>query len=698
MSAQDPKTLEELQFTRNIGIAAHIDAGKTTTTERILYYTGKGYKIGEVHEGDATMDWMLQEQERGITITSAATTCAWKHHRINIIDTPGHVDFTIEVERSLRVLDGMVAVFDGVHGVEPQSETVWSQADRYSVPRVGFINKMDRVGADFMKSLESLRKRLSQRVLAVQYPLTLEDHFFGIVDLISMKSWHWQGDDKDEVAEEKEIPPEFEKTAKELRKNMLESLAESDDEFMEKYLSEHNFTEEEIKKALRKATLSLKVFPVLCGSAFKNKGVQLLLDAVVFYLPSPLDCPNMLGFDPKDESKTVECPTKFDHSFVGLAFKISSDSFSGALTYVRVYSGSVKEGQALFNPRTSKKERVQKIFRMHANSRQRVSELKAGDIGAVVGFKEVVTGDTLCELKKPVVLESIYFPEPVISLAVEGKTSEDQKKLEEAFLAFQKEDPSCSIRKDPETGQTLIQGMGELHLEILIDRLSKEKKVNLNVGSPQVSFRETPTLKIKKEATFEHEVSGQKQFGHCQLEVEPKPRGGGFEYVSELSKDLDVKIAHAIEEGVKEGKETGVIAGYPLADLKVTVKKAHFRDQESVPMAYRVASLKALREALKQAECQLLEPIFAVDIITPESYLGSLISDFQQRQGHIERTAPEPPSLQHIYAEAPLRNLFGYVTTVRSLSQGRASFTMKFKEYAETDTKTTAEILKKLGY
>ncbi len=697
MSFKDPKTLEDLKKTRNIGIAAHIDAGKTTTTERILYYTGKSYKIGEVHEGDATMDWMIQEQERGITITAAVTTCFWKGYRINVIDTPGHVDFTIEVERSLRVLDGMVAVFDCVHGVEPQSETVWKQADRYKVPRICFINKMDRIGADYFKSIQSLKEGLSDRVLPLHYPLGEGNEFYGIVDIITLKAYTWKSNDKDEKPEEQSIPSELVEEIQKLRKNILEAIAEIDDDFMQKYLNEYKFSEKEIQESLRKATLALKIFPVLCGTAFKNKGVRKLLDSIVHYLPHPLDRPSLLGFDPKNEDKNISCPTDFEHTPVILAFKISGDHFSGTLTYVRVYSGILKEGQILLNPRISKKERVQKIFRMHANTREMAKELKAGDLGVIVGLRETATGDTLCDPKNPVVLESIYFPEPVISLAVEGKTSEDQKKLRQAFEILQKEDPSCKVKEDPETGQTLIQGMGELHIEILIDRLKKEKSLHLNVGQPQVSFRETPMVDAEGEASFTHEVSGQNQFGHCCILISPLKRGGGFLLENHLDKSLDEEIVRAIKEGVREAREIGPIAGYPLMDLKVVLKQAQIHEKDSFATSYRIATIRAFHEAVKKSQACLLEPLFALEVITPENYLGGIISDLNSRQGQIEKTVSEE-NYRKIYAQAPLRNLFGYVTSIRSLSQGRASFTMKFKEYIEVNPKVSEGLLKSLGH
>ncbi|MCB0384562.1 MAG: elongation factor G, partial [Bdellovibrionales bacterium] len=535
MPPGEPQKVEDLKFTRNIGIMAHIDAGKTTTTERILYYSGKSHKIGEVHDGDATMDWMEQEQERGITITAAATSCAWQDHRVNIIDTPGHVDFTIEVERSLRVLDGAIAVFDGVNGVEPQSETVWRQADKYKVPRICFVNKMDRIGADFYMSVATIRDRLGANPIPIQIPIGAEDSFSGVVDLLQMKALVWKGEDLGEKYESQGIPSDLVEEAQAQREQMIERIVEFDDSLMEKYLEGEELSTESLVQALRKGTIALKATPVLCGAAFKNKGVQPLLDAVVALLPSPLDVPAIIGFDPENEEKAIECPTDFDEPVASLAFKVASDSFAGTMTFVRVYSGQIKQGMALLNVRENKKERIQRLVKLHANSREEVAVLKAGDIGAVIGLKKTITGDTLCDVKRPVALEPIQYPEPVISVAIEAKTTADQPKMMSGLEALLKEDPSCRVRTDQETGQMLLSGMGELHLEILVDRLLREHKVQANVGKPQVAFRESIVAAVKGEGVFDREIGGQHQYARVNLVVEPMPRGEGFLFESKMA-------------------------------------------------------------------------------------------------------------------------------------------------------------------
>ncbi len=697
MSALDPQNISELNLTRNIGIMAHIDAGKTTTTERILYYTGKSHKMGEVHDGDAIMDWMEQEQERGITITAAATTCMWNDFRINIIDTPGHVDFTIEVERSLRVLDGAVAVFDAVNGVEPQSETVWRQANKYKVPRVCFINKLDRVGADFVMSVESIREKLEANPIPVQVPIGLEDQFVGVVDLIENQAYVWNSEGKGDKYELCAVPEDLKESVEKYRNEVVEKIVEYDDSLMEKYLSGEVPTADELKKALRKATLSLKAFPVLCGASFRNKGVQPLLAAIIDYLPSPLDVAAVVGKNPERENQEIICKTDFEEPTAALAFKIASDPFAGSLTYVRVYSGEVTVGSQLLNPRTEKKERIQKLVRMHANSREEIKSLKAGDIGAVVGLKFTGTGDTLCETKRPVVLETIQFPEPVIAVAIEAKSSADQDKMMIGLEKLVKEDPSCRLRIDSETGQTLLSGMGELHLEILVDRLLREHKIQANVGKPQVSYRETILTKASSKHTFERLIAGDEHFAEVDLEIEPLPRGSGTQFASKLKPEqLAVTFVKAIESGFREAAEVGPIASYPVIDLKATIKSAQSMPDKSSEMAFKAAASLALREAMKKAQPQLLEPIFKIEVICPDDFMGNIIGDLNSRRGKVHSMNARSGT-QIIQAEAPLAKLFGYATDLRSLSQGRASFSMEFKEYAPTPPKVTEEILSHLG-
>jgi len=695
MSAQDPQKLEELKFTRNIGIMAHIDAGKTTTTERILFYTGKAHRMGEVHDGNTVMDWMEQEQERGITITAAATTTAWKDHRINIIDTPGHVDFTIEVERSLRVLDGAVAVFDGVNGVEPQSETVWRQANKYKVPRICFINKMDRVGADFDMSVGTIREKLGARPVPVQLPLGAEDTFQGVIDLIENVALVWK-DDLGEKIEKVDIPADIAGKAAHLREQMVEAACEQDDVLMEKYLGGAALTPAEIRSGLRKGTLSLAITPVFCGSAFKKKGVQPLLDGIVDYLPSPLDAPPVDAKDPAKEDKTIEVKTSFDDPTVALAFKIANDPFAGSLTFIRCYSGAVKAGETLLNPRTNKRERIQRLVRMHANSRQEMTQLKAGDIGAAVGLKNVGTGDTLCDQKRPVVLESITFPEPVISVAIEAKSTADQDKMVAGLERLQQEDPSCRVRIDSETGQMLLSGMGELHVEILVDRLLREHKAKANVGKPQVSYREAITNAAQGHGIFDREIAGDKQFAEVNLKVEPKGRSGGITFENKAG-GLDHDLMIAARSGALEAGDVGVLAGFPLMGVQISLLSFKIRDKDSATeMAFKVAASQALREALKAVTSQLLEPIFKLEIFTPEDFMGTVIGDLNARRGKVHSMAPKPGG-QVIQAEAPLASLFGYATDIRSLSQGRATFSMEFQEYAPVPPKVEAEILSKMG-
>jgi elongation factor G len=695
MSIADPQKVEDLRATRNIGIMAHIDAGKTTTTERILFYTGKSHRMGEVHDGNTVMDWMAQEQERGITITAAATTCFWKDHRINLIDTPGHVDFTIEVERSLRVLDGAVAVFDGVNGVEPQSETVWRQANKYKVPRICFINKMDRIGADFEMSVGTIEEKLGARPIPLQLPIGSEDSFQGVIDLIEEKALTWT-DEAGETIQSLEIPADMTAKVAAFRERLVEAACEQDDALTEKYLNGESLSPDEIRRGLRKATLGLHVTPVLCGSAFKKKGVQPLLDAVIQYLPSPLEVPPVEAKDPRDDDKMILVKTDFAEPTAALAFKIASDPFSGSLTYLRVYSGVVKAGETLLNPRTGKRERVQRLVRMHANSRQEMQELKAGDIGAAIGLKLTGTGDTLCDQKRPVVLEAITFPEPVISVAIEAKSAADQDKMVAGLERLQQEDPSCRVRIDAETGQMLLSGMGELHVDILIDRLLREYKVKANIGKPQVSYREAIAEGAQGHGLFEREVAGDKQYAQVDLRVDPRPIGTGIGFESKAAPGFDPDFLAAVKSGALEAADVGVLAGYPLMGVQITLLGYQTRDKESSEMAFKVAASQALREALKSVKSQLLEPVFKLEIFTPEDFMGTVIGDLNARRGKVHSMNPKPGG-QVIQAEAPLATLFGYATDLRSLSQGRASFSMEFLQYAPVPPKVEAEILAGLG-
>ena len=698
MSYGQPKNIEDLIFTRNFGIMAHIDAGKTTITERILYYTGKSHKIGEVHDGQATMDWMEQEQERGITITSAATTCYWKDHKINIIDTPGHVDFTIEVERSLRVLDGAVAVFDGVNGVESQSETVWKQADRYSVPRIAFINKMDRIGVDFFMSVETISSKLGGNPLPIQCPIGVEENFQGIVDLMENKALIWSGEALGTNYTIQDIPEDLKAEVELLRKKMIETICEFDDRLLEKYLEGEEIGVVELKSALRRATLELKVCPVLCGAAFKNKGIQPLLNAVLDYLPSPLDRMETIGRDPKKEDKKIIVKTSFDEPSCALLFKVARDNFSGTLNFIRIYSGVIKAGETLLNPRTGKKERFGKLFNMHANSREEVSEVRAGDIAAVVGFKESATGDTLCASKRPVVLECISFPDPVISVAIEPKSSVDQKKLNEGLEALQKEDPSCHVNKDPETGQTLLSGMGELHLDILVDRLLKEYKASANIGQPQVSYKEkieTPnTAKVK----FERDVNGSIEWACVEVLVEPLPAGSGTVFVSQVEikeRDSEEWLRY-IKEGALGAAASGPLAGYPMMDLKVTLKKLKYDLDQTTAGVCRVAASQAVRKAIKGSDVKLYEPVFKVEANSPEDFIGAVVGDLNSRGGKI-LSMNQKGDKQVILVHVPLANLFDYATDIRSLSQGRASFSMEFESYERLSKKAEDELLSRFS-
>ncbi|HEY8271551.1 MAG TPA: elongation factor G [Pseudobdellovibrionaceae bacterium] len=699
MSAKDPKVIADLKYTRNIGIMAHIDAGKTTTTERILYYTGKSHKIGEVHDGAATMDWMVQEQERGITITSAATMCFWKDHRVNIIDTPGHIDFTIEVERSLRVLDGAITVFDGVNGVEPQSETVWRQADKYHVPRICFINKMDRVGADFVMSLNSIKEKLGANPIAVQVPVGIEDTFRGVVDLLENKTYIWDTGGKDEHFRTIDVPEDMRAEVDKYRLEVIEKIVEFDDVLLEKYLNGEEVTVPELKAALRKGTLALKAFPTFCGAAFKNKGVQPLLDGVIDYLPSPLDVPSIEGYDPEKPDKKILCRTDFNAHTAALAFKIANDPFAGTLTYIRVYSGETKVGDQLLNPRTEKKERIQKLVKLHANSREEVLSLKAGDIGAVVGLKFTGTGDTLCEASHPVVLETITFPEPVISVAIEAKSSADQEKMLAGLAKLEKEDPSCKLRSDPETGQILLSGMGELHLEILVDRLLREYKIQANIGKPQVSYRETITSSATVDYVYERQLGGEEHFAKIKLIIEPIPLVNGLQFVTKVTPTSLIQPGYikAVENGFKESAEVGPLASYSMIGIRGTLMEAEARQDSSNEIAFKAAASLAFREAVKKVTTELLEPMFKLEVACPDEFVGNIVGDLNSRRGKIISMNVRPGGGQIISAEAPLATLFGYATDIRSLSQGRASFSMEFLVYAVVPLKVKSEILTKLG-
>lgn len=680
---------------RNIGIMAHIDAGKTTTTERILYYTGVTHKIGEVHEGTAVMDWMPQEQERGITITSAATTCFWRDHRINIIDTPGHVDFTIEVERSLRVLDGAVALFDAVAGVEPQSETVWRQANKYMVPRIAFMNKMDRVGADFYMSVNSMIERLAARPVPVQIPYGSEEAFRGPIDLVNMKVYFFDDETLGAKYVESDIPPEYMDKAMEYREKMIETLADVDDRIMEKYLAGEEITVNELKSALRKGTISMKITPVLCGSAFKNKGIQLLLDAIVDYLPSPLDIPPVKGVDPKTGEEILRKPAD-EEPFAALAFKIMTDPFVGQLTYVRVYSGVLGAGTYVYNSTKNVKERVGRILRMHANKREEVKEIRAGDIGAIVGLKSTLTGDTLCDESAPLILESIEFPEPVISVAIEPKTKADQEKLSLALQKLAQEDPSFRVSFNEETGQTIISGMGELHLEIIVDRLMREFKVSANVGRPQVAYRETIKASAKAEGKFIRQTGGRGQYGHVYIEIKPLERTKGFEFVNKIvGGAIPKEYIPAVEKGVKEALDGGVLAGYPVVDVQVVLYDGSYHEVDSSELAFKIAGSMAVKDAVKKANPVLLEPIMSVEVVTPEEYMGDVIGDLNSRRGRIQ-TMEKRGNAQVIRAFVPLSEMFGYATDLRSMTQGRANYSMQFSSYEEVPKNIAEEIVAKV--
>ncbi len=687
---------------RNIGISAHIDAGKTTTTERVLFYTGVNHKIGEVHDGAATMDWMEQEQERGITITSAATTCFWKgmggqfdQHRINIIDTPGHVDFTIEVERSMRVIDGAVMLYDAVGGVQPQSETVWRQATQYQVPRLAFVNKMDRVGADFFKVYKQMRERLRANPVPIQIPVGAEDKFQGVVDLVKMKAIIWNEEDKGTTFKYEEIPANLADLAKEWHDKMVEAAAEANDELMNKYLEGHALSEEEIKLGLRTRTIRREIFPMLCGSAFKNKGVQAMLDAVVDYLPAPTDIPPVKAHDVDDYEKIIERKADDAEPFSALAFKIMTDPFVGTLTFIRVYSGVLKTGDSVYNSRSGKTERIGRMVQMHANDRTEIKEVCAGDIAACVGMKDVYTGTTLASTQKPVVLERMVFPEPVISQAVEPKTKADQEKMGMALSRLAQEDPSFRVRTDEETAQTVIAGMGELHLEVLVERMKREFKVEANVGPPQVAYRETIRKSVEQEGKYAKQSGGKGQFGHVWLRLEPGEPGSGYAFENEITGgSIPKEFIPAVDKGLKEAIKSGVLAGYPVVDIKIALTDGSYHEVDSSEIAFRVAASMAFKEGCQKANPIILEPIMGVEVETPEDYMGDVMGDLNRRRGVI-LGMEDQAGVKALRAEVPLAEMFQYSTTLRSMSQGRATYTMEFKKYQEAPTSVVAALTKK---
>jgi elongation factor G len=681
---------------RNIGIAAHIDAGKTTTTERILYYTGKSHKLGEVHEGTAVMDWMEQEQERGITITSAATTCEWRDIQINIIDTPGHVDFTAEVERSLRVLDGAVAVFDAVAGVQPQSETVWRQADKYSVPRICFINKMDRVGADFYHSVQTIIDRLKCRPVAIQIPIGAEEKFLGIVDLVEMRGVIWHDETLGSQYDVVDIPEDLKEKAKEYRALMIEAISEHDEALMHKFIEGEAITNDEIRAGIRKATIAMHIFPVICGTAFKNKGVQTMLDAVVDYLPSPLDVPAIEGHDVDDPEKILYRHASDSEPFSALVFKIMTDPYVGQLAFFRVYSGTLKAGEFVFNVAKSRKERVGRLLRMHANKREEIQEIVSGDICAAVGLRTVSTGDTICDDEHPIVLENIDFPMPVIQLAVEPKTKADQEKMGLAIQKLAQEDPTFRVNTDPETGQTILSGMGELHLEIIVDRMMREFGVGANVGKPQVAYRETIRKHAEAEGRHIKQTGGHGQYGHVKIRVEPLPSGSGFVFENEVTGGrVPKEYINPTEVGIKEALEGGILAGYPMSDIQVTLYDGSYHDVDSSEMAFKIAGSMAIKEAARRAKPVLLEPIMAVEVVVPEDYMGDVIGDLYSRRGRIEATELRGTT-RIIKSMVPLSAMFGYATELRSRTQGRGSFTMHFGKYEEVPAAQSEEIVSKV--
>ncbi len=685
-----------LERYRNIGIMAHIDAGKTTTTERVLYYTGRSHKIGEVHEGAATMDWMEQEQERGITITSAATTCFWKDHRINIIDTPGHVDFTIEVERSLRVLDGSVAVFDGVAGVEPQSETVWRQADKYHVPRMCFVNKLDRMGADFFRCVDMIVDRLGATPLVTQLPIGSEADFVGVVDLLKMQAIIWKDESLGAEFEYKDIPADLKDQADEYRSKLIETAVEADDDAMEAYLEGNEPDEAKLKELIRKGTMQQIFVPVLCGSAFKNKGVQPLLDAVVDYMPSPLDVPPIKGVDPKNDEETSR-KSSDDEPFAALAFKIMNDPFVGSLTFARIYSGKLETGTSVMNSVKDKRERIGRMLLMHANSREDIKEAAAGDIVAIAGLKDTTTGDTLCDPNRPVILERMEFPDPVIEVAVEPKTKADQEKMGMALARLAQEDPSFRVTTDEESGQTVIKGMGELHLDIIVDRMKREFKVDANVGAPQVAYRETITKASTVDYTHKKQTGGSGQFARVKLEFEPRQPGEGFEFVSKIvGGSVPKEYIPGVEKGIESVRENGMLAGFPMLDFKVSLVDGAYHDVDSSVLAFEIASRAAFREAGEQLGVVLLEPVMDVEVVTPEDYMGDVIGDLNSRRGQIQGTEARGNATV-ISAMVPLANMFGYVNTLRSMTQGRAQYTMQFDHYEQVPQAVSDEVRAKLA-
>ncbi|EOD01477.1 elongation factor G [Caldisalinibacter kiritimatiensis] len=682
-----------LKKTRNIGIMAHIDAGKTTTTERILFYTGRIHKIGETHEGASQMDWMEQEQERGITITSAATTCFWKDHRINIIDTPGHVDFTVEVERSLRVLDGSVAIFDAKNGVEPQSETVWRQADKYNVPRICFVNKMDKMGANFYHAVDTMVERLKANVAPLQLPIGAEDDFVGIVDLVEMNARIYK-DDLGKEIEVTDIPAELQDEAEEYREKLLEAVSESDEELMMKYLEGEEITAEELKDAIRKATIDNVIVPVLCGSAYKNKGVQMLIDAIVDYLPSPVDVPAIKGMTP-DSEEEVERPSSDDEPFSALAFKIMTDPYVGKLTFFRVYSGIMESGSYVLNSTKNKRERVGRILQMHANSREEISEVYAGDIAAAVGFKQTTTGDTLCDPDNPVILESMEFPEPVIEVAIEPKTKAGQEKMAVALQKLAEEDPTFRTYTNEETGQTIIAGMGELHLEIIVDRLLREFKVEANVGKPQVSYKETITGTADVDVKYARQSGGRGQYGHVKITMEPLERGKGYEFVNKITGGVIPKeYIPSVDAGVQEASQNGIVAGYPTVDFKVTLYDGSYHEVDSSEMAFKIAASMAFKEAVQKANPVILEPYMKVEVVVPEEYMGDVMGDINSRRGRIE-SFEDRNGAKVINGYVPLKEMFGYATELRSMTQGRGNYTMQFDHYEPVPKNIADEIIGK---
>ena len=689
-----------LERYRNIGIMAHIDAGKTTTSERVLFYTGLSHKIGEVHDGAATMDWMEQEQERGITITSAATTCFWQgmdktfdQHRINIIDTPGHVDFTIEVERSLKVLDGACAVFCAVGGVEPQSETVWRQASKYNVPRMAFVNKMDRSGADFLRVVNQIKDRLGSKAIPIQIPIGAEDNFQGVVDLVKMKAIYWNENDMGTTYEEKDIPEELQGTCNQYREEMVEAAAEANEELMDKYLNDGDLASDDIHKGLRIRTLSNEIVPALCGSAFKNKGVQAMLDGVIRYLPSPIDIPAIKGLN--DSEEEIEKKASDDEGFSALAFKIATDPFVGTLTFFRVYSGVLSAGSAVINSTKGKKERVGRILQMHSNSREEIKEVRAGDIAAAVGLKDVTTGDTLCDPSKLVTLERMEFPEPVIAVAVEPKTKVDQEKMGIALQKLAQEDPSFRVKTDEESGQTIISGMGELHLEIIVDRMKREFSVEANVGAPQVAYRECIRKPVDQESKFVRQSGGRGQYGHVYLKIEPQEAGKGYEFVNEIvGGAIPREYIPAVDKGIQEQMLNGVIAGYPVEDVKVTLYDGTFHDVDSSEMAFKIAGSMGFKDGAKKADPALLEPVMKVEVVTPEDYMGDVVGDLNRRRGIIG-AMEDSPAGKVIRGEIPLKEMFGYATDLRSATQGRATYSMEFSKYMEAPRNIADEIINK---